>query len=103
MFDMLVRALAKLPALQRERSPNVAAAVGFFFGGVGLGIYFRSFVDFVVPIAIVIVLTVTTSQFGPGLATLGWLAGATIASLYGYYRAQQSNELRSAVSAGSTR
>lgn len=95
MFDQLVKALAKLPALERERRPNVAAAIGFFFGGIGLGIYFRSFIDFVLPIAITILLIVGSNQLGTGLASLGWLAGAIIASLYGYYRAQQSNEARS--------
>lgn len=97
MFDLVVKAVAKLPALKKERSPNVAAAVGFFFGGIGLGLYFGSFIDFVLPIAITIALVLATGSLGAGLASLGWLAGAIIASIYGYYRAQQSNEALSAV------
>jgi hypothetical protein len=93
MFELLVKGLGKLPVLKRDRSPNVAAAVGFLLGGVGLGIYFRSFIDFLVPLAIVIGLAATSSVIA-GLASLGWLAGAVIAGLYGYFRAQQSNERR---------
>jgi hypothetical protein len=96
MFDLLVKGLAKLPVLEKDRRPNVAAAIGFFFGGIGLGIYFRSFIDFVLPIAISILLVVASKQLGAGLASVGWIGGAIIASLYGYYRAQYSNEARSA-------
>jgi hypothetical protein len=101
MVDLLLKALAKLPALGKDRSPNVAAAIGFCFGGLGLGLYFRSFIDFVLPVAITIGLVVMTGALGAAAASLGWLAGAITASLYGYYRAQQSNEVRSAVPTGS--
>ncbi len=97
MFDLMVKAVAKLPALKKERSPNVAAAVGFFFGGIGLSLYFRSFIDFVLPVAIMIGLILAAGSLGAELASLGWLAGAILASVYGYYRALQSNEALSTV------
>lgn len=96
MLELLVKGLAKLPVLTKERSPNVAAAVGFLLGGIGLGIYFRSFIDFLLPLAIVIALVATSSAVATGLSSLGWVAGAVIAGLYGYFRARQSNERRSA-------
>ncbi|HWX96078.1 MAG TPA: hypothetical protein VNZ01_04425, partial [Solirubrobacteraceae bacterium] len=69
MLDLLVKGLGRLPALRTERRPNVAAFIGFFFGGLGLGLYFRSFVDFLLPIAVTVVLIVTSSSIGGGLAS----------------------------------
>jgi hypothetical protein len=99
MFDLAIKALSKLPVLKKERNPNVAGAIGFLLGGVGLGIYFRSFIDFLVPLGIVVALVAMSSSIAAGLASLGWLGGAVIAGLYGYYRARQSNERRSPDSA----
>jgi hypothetical protein len=94
-MDVLER-LAKwvwsmFPPLRRT-SPQLAAAVGFLFGGVGLAIYFRSFVDFVAPIAIAIVATLVVVKLVGAEAELGWLAGAIIASFYGLSRSQDSNK-----------
>ena len=80
----------KLPPLRRTR-PQLAAAVGFFFGGVGLAIYFRSFADFVVPMAIAIITSLVVIKLVGADVELGWLAGAIIASLYGLFRSQESN------------
>jgi hypothetical protein len=57
---------------------------GFLCGGLGLGIYFKSFVDFLMPLALTIAASVT-------LGKAGWLAGSTICGTYGYYRALTSN------------
>jgi hypothetical protein len=78
------------PPLRRTR-PQLAAAIGFVFGGIGLAIYFRSFVDLVAPIAIAIVANVVVVMLVGADAELGWLAGAIIASLYGLSRSQDSN------------
>jgi hypothetical protein len=88
MVEVITRLLSKLPPLGRETNPNLACALGFLFGGVGLGIYFRSFVDFVIPIAIVITGLVAYSALG----AFGVLGGAVIAALYGYYRSRTSNQ-----------
>ncbi len=75
----------------RRTNPQLAAAVGFFFGGIGLAIYFRSFVDFVAPIAIAIVASLVVVKLVGAGVELGWLAGAIIASIYGLSRSQDSN------------
>jgi hypothetical protein len=72
-----------LPTLRRT-SPQWAAAIGFVFGGIGLAIYFRSFVDFIAPIAIAIVAIILVGE-------VGWLAGAIIAAIYGFSRSHDSN------------
>ena len=75
----------------RHTNPQLAAAVGFLFGGIGLAIYFRSFVDFVAPIAIAIIASLVVIKLVGADVQLGWLAGAIIASLYGLSRSQDSN------------
>ena len=59
--------------------------LGFFFSGIGLGIYFRSLVDLIVPTVIWLVLIVT-----PGDA--GFWIGAVIGGHWGLIRAVNSNE-----------
>jgi hypothetical protein len=80
----------RFPPLTRRTSPQLSAALGFFFGGIGLAIYFRSFVDFIAPIAIAIVASLIAKKLF-GVAELGLLAGAIIASLYGLSRSQDAN------------
>lgn len=76
---------APMPALRGKRNPQAAAIIGFFFGGIGLGIYFASFIDFIIPLMIVIGMSATLSQFG-------FIGGAIIAAAWGYFRAVSSNK-----------
>jgi hypothetical protein len=80
----------RMQPLRKEHKPANAAIIGFLFGGIGLGLYFKSVTDFLVPVgfavATAIAAAVTTSQAG-----LGVLSGALIAARWGYYRARQSN------------
>ena len=62
--------------------------VGFLTGGIGLGIYFRSFVDVLIPI----VLFVGVSIFCQQALVLGWALGPTVVAVYGFARVQESNE-----------
>ncbi|HZF89987.1 hypothetical protein [Streptomyces sp.] len=77
--------LDRLPRLARKRNPQVAAFWGFVLGGLALGIYFRSFIDFIMPIIFVVVMTYFVGD-------LGFLVGAVVASAYGYFRAENSNK-----------
>ena len=82
----------KMPPLLKERNPRVAALVGFLFGGIGLGIYFRTFVDFALPFLFSFVALMI---LGPVIGDLGkgaWLIVGAIGSVYGYYRTITSNE-----------
>jgi hypothetical protein len=91
-MSMIFTLMDKLAPLHRRKSSGLAAFLGFVLGGVGLGIYFRSFVDFLFPIG----LAIAASVFWSGLANLDGgtavLAGSIMASLYGYFRAENSNQ-----------
>lgn len=90
-LQTLAKAIWHMFPTLRRTNPQWAAAIGFFFGGIGLAIYFRSFVDFVAPIAIAIIANlIVVKLVGAGI-DLGLLAGAIIASIYGLSRSQDSN------------
>jgi len=84
MMDLINDFLNNLPPLKERKDPNTAAILGVLFGGIGLGIYLKSVVDFLIPIFITIVLI----NVLPGLGLLG---GAIIAGLWGYFRVENSN------------
>jgi hypothetical protein len=86
--------LDQLPVLKKRKEPTVALVIGLLFGGLGLGIYFRSIVDFVAPIATFFALTFVS--YGAQIQNLGLIGGALVAAVYGYFRAQNSNERLSA-------
>ncbi len=54
----------KLEPLKTKKDPIVAAIAAFVLGGVGLGIYLGSVVDFFVPWLIVLILMVLGIPFG---------------------------------------
>jgi hypothetical protein len=54
----------KLEPLKAKKDPIVAAIAGFALGGVGLGIYCGSLVDFFVPWLMVLILMVLGIPFG---------------------------------------
>ncbi|MEA2192711.1 MAG: hypothetical protein QOI73_2832 [Solirubrobacteraceae bacterium] len=85
MINFVYQVLDKLPTLSGRRSANLACLLGLLFGGLGLAVYFRTVVDFVLPIGIAIACVVA---FGD----VGWIGGAVIASLYGFARADNSNQ-----------
>ena len=84
---------ANMPSLKKRKSPGLAAVLGFLFGGIGLGIYFVSFIDFIIPVAIVVLA-------GAVMKAGGVFAGAVIAAFWGYFRALDSNKKLEAQSRG---
>ena len=85
MIDGIEQFMKKLPALSRQTNPGMAAFLGFILGGIALGIYFRSFIDFIVPIGIGLLLYFIIGDFGV-------IGGAIVASLWGFFRSQESNQ-----------
>lgn len=85
MLDGIEGMLRKLPRPAPNRSANVACLIGLLFGGIGLAIYLRTVVDFVFPVALAVLAAVI---FGP---EAGWVGGALVAALYGYFRVQVAN------------
>ena len=83
--------LPTVPPVEADEA-TIGGHAWILFGGIGLGIYFRSFVDFIAPIAIAIVVSLVAIKLVGTGAGLGWLAGAIIASLYGFTRSQDANK-----------
>ncbi len=82
--------VSAMPPLRRERSPQAAATVGFLFGGIGLGIYCRSFIDFALPILAAILISVVAG----GVAEDYWIGlvlSSAVVAVYGYFRVMTSN------------
>jgi hypothetical protein len=81
-----IEIVKELPPLAAKKNVAIAAVAGFFFGALGVAIYFKSARDFFVCLAIFIALT-AMMPIGPG-ELLGWL----FAPIYGAWRAHTSNE-----------
>jgi hypothetical protein len=88
MPDFIAKLLQILPPLRGPKDPGVASVVGFLTGGIGLGIYFRSFIDVLVPVVLYVFLTVAADH----ILEFGWVVGAIMAGYYGYVRVVDSNE-----------
>lgn len=81
-------AVESMKPLSSEANPWAAFALGFFFGAIGVAVYFRSWKDFFVCMALFILLTLAMPM-GPGEA-VGWI----FAAFYGAWRAHSSNQKR---------
>ena len=53
-FDSL---FDSMPVLGDRKSPEISALLGFVLGGIGLGIYHRSVIDFLLPMLLVLMLS----------------------------------------------
>jgi hypothetical protein len=87
VLDYLLKQLPYLPPLRRKKNPVLALVIGFVTGGVGLGLYFRSLVDVVIPI----VLALSVAFYSEQALAMGWMLGPGVAAAYGYARVQDSN------------
>ena len=88
----------RMRPLRKERNPVKSAIIGILFGALGVGLYFRSMIDFLIPMAFFIA-TVTVAWYaaskiggasGHAVHVVG-IGAYTIAGRWGYYRARQSN------------
>ena len=68
----------------KKKSPLIAAILGFLFNGVGLGIYLRSWLDFLVPVAISILIAILSG----GILVV---VSPFFCAFYGFIRAKSSN------------
>ena len=89
MIDAIFSVLDKLPPLRKEKNPNLAAAIGFMFGGIGLLFYGFAFIDMLFALGLFVLLFVVLQGIDP---SIGFLVGAIISGLYGYFRALSSNK-----------
>jgi hypothetical protein len=88
MPKLLYDQLGKLPLLHEKKDPAWAIVVGFLLGGIGLGVYFRSLLDVLIPILLFVGVFVFCQQ----AQVLGWALGPTVVAVYGFARVQESNE-----------
>lgn len=85
--------LDKMPPLTKRKNAALGLVIGLLFGCIGTGIYFRTFLDFLVPFVVLVVLAV----LGVGLGALpGWV----FAGLWGMVRAIDSNNKLDAMASG---
>ena len=77
----------QLEPLDVIKNPILAAACGFLLGGVGLGIYLRSWKDFLIPFALLFALFILGIPTGEALLVFAPFIWAA----YGYYRVKTSN------------
>jgi hypothetical protein len=85
MMEQIAAVMNPLPPLRARKNPWLALVLGFLLSGVALGIYFRSWIDLIVPTVAWLVLIAT-----PGDA--GFWIGAVVGGLWGLLRAANSNE-----------
>jgi hypothetical protein len=91
-MDIIRELLKHMRTLDRDTNPILAAGIGLLAGGLGLAIYFRSVADFFAPMALFLLAIVLNSS----LAGAGVYGGIALAAVYGYLRANDSNERRAA-------
>jgi hypothetical protein len=75
--------------LKTRKNPVAAAILAFMFGGIGLGIYLRSWRDFGVGLAISLGLSVLSVQAG----AIGLLIVGLVLAAYAVVRVNSSNEV----------
>jgi hypothetical protein len=77
--------LKNLPPIREKKNPFLAGVIGFFFGGIGLGIYFKTWQDFVFPILVFVLLSTV-------IPVLGTIAAFFFGAIWGLVRAFGSGE-----------
>jgi hypothetical protein len=91
MIDIANWLFGNVAPLSKPKNEQLAAVIGFFFGGIGLGLYFQSFIDFIIPVLISIILLVVL----PAMVSLDYylfvFLNSSIPALWGYFRVVNSN------------
>ncbi len=77
--------LKEMPPLKEEKSPALAFLFGCVFGCIGIAIYLRSFLDFIVPFAVFFLFSL--AGFG-----LGSIPAWMFAGVWGAMRVVHSNQ-----------
>jgi hypothetical protein len=97
-IDALWRIMERIPSLKRRTRPWLAATLGFFFSGFGIGLYFRTLPDVLVAIVLALPFAYAGSQLPDESeqaadASLPWWVWvfAALTGLYGFLRAASSN------------
>lgn len=89
IYSLLKYIARKIGPLPRRKSAPVAAIVGLVFGAIGVGIYFRSFLDFVLCTLLTLVASTAFVISGSAMTLLLCM---TAPALYGFHRVRASNQ-----------
>ena len=76
-----------MPPLKTKKDPKLAAIAGFALGGLGLGLYFGTLADFLVPVFIWIVMMIVALPTGETLL----ITAPIFCAIFGWKRAKSSN------------
>lgn len=71
-----------------RRDPVVTGFIGFLFGGIGLGLWLRSWFDLFAPVALAVMTFVVLDSYH---YSYGWAVGAGVCAVYGFFRADSIN------------
>ena len=93
IYSMLKWIARRRRPLPRRRSATVAALIGLLFGGIGVGIYLRSFLDFVLCSVLTVIASMAFVISGSAMTLLLCM---TAPALYGFHRVRTSNVKRTA-------
>lgn len=77
----------KMPPLKSRKNPALAALAGLSLGGIGLGLYFGTIVDFLVPVCIWIAMAIIALPTGEMLL----ITAPVFCAIFGWKRANSSN------------
>ena len=92
MIGSVVSWIARRPkALPRSRSTPLVVLIGLLFGAIGVGIYLRSFLDFVGCMVLTSAALLVYQETQSFTALLLYVTGS---ALYGFHRVRASNEKR---------
>jgi hypothetical protein len=82
-----------LPRLNKKKNPAIAALLGFFFNGLGLGLYFGSWKDGVYPVLVLVMGVLVFGTWIPFIGVVpGWIFAAIFAAGWGIRRAEECNK-----------
>ncbi len=87
VFGGLYAIADQLEPLDEIKNPALAATIAFFLGGVGLGFYLKSWKDFFIPFAVLMVFLI----IGIILGEIPVVFAPVVWSIYGYRRVVASN------------
>lgn len=89
MYNQVIKWVARHRGpLPKRRNAAAAAVIGLTFGGIGIGIYFRSFLDFVLCSALTMIMSIAFVVTGSSMTLLLCMCAP---ALYGFHRVRTSN------------
>jgi hypothetical protein len=84
-LDFFLQLFDLMPRLQSRKNPTKSCIVGLFFGFVGCGFCFRTFVDFLIPLLMTLLVAMLLEE------KFNVVIGNILPALYAFLRATHGN------------